>query len=187
MISAHPSSVARAMVLRAVLVLAGSALLALSAQIAVPMFPVPITLQTLAIPLLVLGLGRGLAVAATLAYLAEGALGLPVFSGWLSGYARLLGPTAGFLWTFPIAAYLIGVLLERGLAASYVGRWVAVFLGTAVVFAGGAWWLAVGLHLPAWTALEKGVFPFLIGDVLKCTIAAGLAPQWTRLQARLGL
>jgi biotin transport system substrate-specific component len=187
MISAHPASAPRALALRAVLVLAGSAFLALSAQVAVPMFPVPITMQTLAIPLLVLVLGRRLAVAVTLAYLAEGALGLPVFSGWLGGVPRLLGPTAGFLWTFPLAAYLIGMLLERGPDAGYASRWVAVFLGTAVVFAGGAWWLAVGLNLSPWAALEKGVFPFLIGDVLKCTIAAGLGPQWSRLAARLGL
>lgn len=187
MISARSSSAPRAFAVRAALAAGGSALLALSAQISVPMFPVPVTLQTLAIPLLVLGLGSRLAVAATLAYLVEGAAGLPVFSGWQSGAARLLGPTAGFLWTFPLAAYLIGVLLDRGWAATYVGRWLAIFIGTAVVFVGGAWWLAVGMNLSAGQALAKGVFPFLIGDVLKCTIAAGLTPQWERLFARLGI
>lgn len=186
MISAQ-ASVPRALALRAALVVAGSALLAISAQIAVPMFPVPITLQTLAVPLLVLAIGPQLAVAATLAYLLEGALGLPVFSHGSGGIARLVGPTAGFLWTFPVAAYVIGVLLQRGLGTSYVGRWLAIFAGTAVVFVGGAWWLAAGLNLSFMQALEKGVFPFLVGDLLKCTIAAGLSPQWERLFRRLGL
>ena len=188
MISAGSSSAPRSLAVRTGLVLGGSALLALSAQIAVPMFPVPITLQTLAVPLLVLGLGRGLAVMATLAYLAEAALGLPVLSGWLGGALRLFGPTAGYLWTFPIAAYAIGALLERGLMATYAGRWVAIFLGTAVIFAGGAWWLAVGpLGLSAGDAIAKGVAPFLIGDVLKCSLAAALPAQWPRLCERLGL
>lgn len=186
MISARPSNAARALAIRAALVLAGSALLALSAQVSVPMVPVPITMQTLAIPLLVLGIGTRLATLAALAYLAEGALGLPVFSGY-GGIARLMGPTAGFLWTFPVAAFAVGVLLDRGLGETYPGRWLAIFAGTAIVFAGGAWWLAVVVGLGPTDALMKGVYPFIVGDILKCSVAAGLSSQWPRLSAKLGL
>ena len=180
MISARSTSAARALAIRTALVLAGSAVLALSAQLAVPMVPVPITMQTLAIPLLVLVLGTRLGTLAALAYLVEGAAGLPVFSG-MGGLARLVGPTAGFLWTFPLAAFAVGMLLDRGLGNTYPGRWVAVFAGTALVFAGGAWWLAVGVGLSPADALMKGVYPFIVGDILKTTIAAGLSPQWPRL------
>jgi biotin transport system substrate-specific component len=186
MISARPTSAARALAIRTALVLAGSGVLALSAQLAVPMVPVPITLQTLAIPLLVLVLGTRLGTLAALAYLVEGALGLPVFSGF-GGIARLLGPTAGFLWTFPVAAFAVGALLDRGLADTYPGRWLAIFGGTALVFAGGAWWLSVGMGLSPSDAIMKGVYPFIVGDILKTTIAAGLAPQWPRLAKLLGI
>jgi biotin transport system substrate-specific component len=186
MISARPAFSARALAVQAALVLAGSGILALSAQIAVPMVPVPITMQTLAIPLLVLTIGTRLSTLAALAYLAEGACGLPVFSG-LGGLVRLAGPTAGFLWTFPLAALAVGVLLDRGLASTYPGRWLAVFGGTAIIFAGGAWWLSVGVGLSPADAVMKGVYPFIIGDILKTSIAAGLSPQWPRLQKLLGL
>jgi len=176
MISARPTSAARALAIRTALVLAGSGILALSAQIAVPMFPVPITMQTLAIPLLVLVLGTRLGTLAALAYLAEGALGLPVFSG-----------AGGLVRTFPLAAFAIGVLLDRGLGGTYPGRWLAVFAGTALVFAGGAWWLSVVVGLSPSEAIMKGVYPFVIGDILKTTVAAFLAPQWQRLAKLLGV
>jgi len=98
-----------------------------------------------------------------------------------------MGPTAGFLWTFPLAAFAVGVLLDRGVGDSYPGRWLAVFAGTALVFAGGAWWLAVGVGLSPTDALMKGISPFIVGDILKCTIAAALSPQWPRLSKLLGL
>jgi biotin transport system substrate-specific component len=161
----------------AALVLAGSALMAVSAQIAVPMWPVPITLQTLAIPLLVALLGRELGTAAVLAYLAEGALGLPVFQGFAGGLIKFAGPTGGYLIGFPLAAWLVGTLYERGLDAGYARRFAAVFLGTAAVFVTGAGWLAFGLHLGLERAIALGVVPFLIGDVAKCLVAAGLRPR----------
>ena len=186
MISARSTSGSRAFAIKAALALAGSAFMAASAQVAVPMVPVPITLQTLAIPLIVLVLGRNLAVAAVLAYLAEGASGLPVFSGGAS-LPALAGHTAGYLWTYPLAAFAVGALLDRGLDRSYVGRWIAIFGGTAVVFVGGVWWLMAGFHLSFGAAMAGGVLPFIIGDILKCTIAAGMSRQDRRLFARLGL
>jgi biotin transport system substrate-specific component len=180
MISARFAGARRSTAIRVALVAAGSAILALSAQVAVPMVPVPITLQTLAIPVIVLLLGRNLAVLATFAYLLEGAAGLPVFALHSAGVAVLAGPTAGYLWCYPLAAYTIGTLLDRGLGATYAGRWLAIFAGTSVVFVGGVWWLMVMASLSFAHALAVGVVPFIIGDLLKCTIAAGLAPVTTR-------
>jgi biotin transport system substrate-specific component len=183
MLSARSAVSPRTLAIGFTLAAAGSALLAVSAQIAVPMVPVPITLQTLAIPLLVLALGRNVGLAATLLYLFEGAIGWPVFAPVRSSMPALVGPTAGYLWMFPVAAYAIGTLLERGWDASYAGRWTAIFLGTALVFAGGAGWLVAGFHLTPGQAIAAGVTPFLIGDALKVSIAAALPSQAARIAA----
>lgn len=163
-------------------VVAGSALMALSAQVSlhVPFSPVPITGQTFAIPLIVALLGTRGATLALVLYLAEGVAGLPVFAPVLPilpGLLKLMGPTGGFLVAFPFAAFVTGRLLERGLWDSYAGRVAAVFLGSLVVFAGGAAWLA---HYAGWAvAVTVGVVPFLLGDVLKTLLAAALMP-WLR-------
>jgi biotin transport system substrate-specific component len=185
MISVRSAGVRRSIAIRLALTVAGSAFLAASAHVAVPMVPVPITLQTLAIPLLVLTLGRDLATLATFAYLLEGAIGLPVFAPVATG-PGLIGPTAGYLWMYPVAAYLIGTLCEGKLGATYAGRWLAIFTGTVVVFTGGVWWLAVGYHLSIAHAFAIGVVPFVIGDLLKTTIAAGPASRARALLTRLG-
>ncbi len=186
MLSVRSASAPRALAIRLALVLAGSALMAIAAHVAVPMLPVPITLQTLAIPLVVLTLGRDLGTLAMVAYLAEGGIGLPVFAPVNTG-PGLLGPTAGYLWMYPVAAFVIGALCETRLGASYAGRWLAIFAGTATVFVGGVAWLAGGFHLPFAHAVAIGVTPFLIGDVLKVTIAAGLSSRARDLLARLGV
>lgn len=186
MISSRSAFAPRTLAAGAALAVAGSALLALSAQVSVSMLPVPITLQTLAIPLLVLGLGRNIAVAATLAYLFEGAAGLPVFAGFSSG-AALAGPTAGYLWAYPLAASAMGTLLDRGLGATYAGRWAAIFAGTLLVFAAGIWWLMAGFGLSGGQAVAAGVTPFVFGDLLKCSLAAALPSQAARVAARFGL
>lgn len=179
MISARSSTLSPAARLarEATLVLAGSALMALSAQVAVPLWPVPVTLQTLAIPLVVALLGRRLGTAAVVAYLAEAALGLPVLQGFAGGFVKFAGPTGGYLIGFPLAAWLVGLFYERGLDRDYGRRFLAVFLGTAAVFVTGAGWLAFGLHLGLGQAVALGVVPFLIGDVAKCLVAAGLRPR----------
>ena len=156
--------------------------MALSAKLSVPMFPVPITGQTLAIPLLVVLLGRNGATAAMLAYLAEGAAGLPVFAP-----GAFMSTTAGYLLAFPVAAFAIGLLFERGFERNYLTRFVAIFAGTALVFAGGVAWLIAVYHLSAPNAVAAGVLPFMIGDCVKCALAAGLAPVWPALAAKLGL
>lgn len=187
MYRAHAVSTPRRLAANFALAAAGSALLAISAHIAVPMLPVPITLQTLALPLLVLALGRNLAVMSTLLYLTEGALGLPVFAAVRDGFPALIGPSAGYFWMYPVAAFLMGSLLDRGLAKSWPGRWLAMFAGDVVVFAGGAMWLAFALHLDVMQAIALGVTPFIIGDALKITIASALPSQAAAIAARFKL
>ncbi len=182
MIHARSSSASRSIGLRALLVLGGSLLLALSAKIIVPMYPVPITGQTLALPLLVALLGRNLGTSAVLAYLIEGGLGLPVFAA-----GALLSATGGYLLAFPVAAFVIGWLFERGFNRNYVLRLAAIFAGTSLVFVGGAAWLIGVFHLTPAAALAVGVGPFIVGDVLKCAIAAGITPVWPKIAARFGL
>jgi biotin transport system substrate-specific component len=184
MLRAHSTSPTRTLAIRFALAVTGSVLLALSAKVAVPMLPVPITLQTLALPLLVLALGRNLGTMATLLYLAEGALGVPVWASPIGGVAALLGPTAGYLWMYPVATFAMGTLLDRGLKTNWASRWAAIFAGDLIVFAGGVGWLMVAAHLTLATALALGAAPFVIGDLLKITIASALPSQAAKIAAR---
>ncbi|HEY5349418.1 MAG TPA: biotin transporter BioY [Candidatus Lustribacter sp.] len=186
MLRARSAVVPRTLAIRFALAAVGSGLLAVSAHVAVPMLPVPITLQTLALPLLVLALGRNLAVMATLLYLAEGAFGWPVFAP-VAGPPGLVGPTAGYLWMYPVAAFTMGALLDRGLTTTYAGRWAAIFAGTVLVFAGGVWWLTVVYQLNFGQAFAVGVAPFIIGDFLKVSLAAALPSQAAKIAARFHL
>lgn len=172
-----------------VAVLAGSAALAISAQVQVPMWPVPVTGQTLVVLLLGFLLGPKLAMGTVLAYLAEGAVGLPVFAGFEST-ARLVGPTAGYLWGFVLAAGLTGLLAQRGWHRSAPLVAAAMVLGNLVIYAGGAGWLTAWLHLLAadtlvWgdavsAAWSTGVQPFLLGDAIKVAIAVAALPALSR-------
>jgi biotin transport system substrate-specific component len=184
MVYARSLTPAAAFGYRLALVLAGSGLLTLSAQIAVPATPplwgIPLTLQTLAIPLLVALLGRELGTLAVLAYLAEGIGGLPVFQGHLAGIARFVGPfatTGGYLIGFPVAAFTVGTLYRNGLDRNYGTRLVAVFVGSALVLGLGALWLAAFFTHDLKSALIVGVLPFVVGDLAKCLIAAGVRPR----------
>ena len=183
MLSARTVSPSAVFARRAALVLAGSGLMYLSAQIAVPANPfwgVPITLQTLAIPVLIALLGRELGTLAVLAYLVEGLAGLPVFQGNLGGVARFVGPlatTGGYLIGFPIAAYAIGTLYRAGFDRNFGLRFVAVFLGTGLVFVTGVLWLNAFFFHDMVKSVAAGVAPFLVGDVLKCIVAAAFRPR----------
>jgi biotin transport system substrate-specific component len=186
MLRARSAAVPRSLAIRFALALTGSALLAVSAHVAVPMLPVPVTLQTLAIPLIVLALGRNLAVMTVLLYLAEGALGLPVFAP-VAGPPGLVGPSAGYLWMYPVSAFAIGALLDRGFGATYAGRWAAIFAGTALVFAGGVWWLTAVYQFSLAQAFAAGVAPFILGDFLKVSLAAALPSQAAKIAARFNI
>jgi biotin transport system substrate-specific component len=169
------------------LILAASLFLALAARIRVPLpfTPVPVTGQTLGVVLTGALYGPRRGVLAILAYLAEGAAGVPVFAGGNSGLLVLLGPTGGYLFGFVPAAAIAG-LLSRGPGRAW-RRLAGALAATAVVYVVGVPWLAVvgGLTTPA--AIASGLLPFLPGDVFKAGIAAGATPAGASLLARLGV
>ena len=177
-------AVPRAGVLSDTLLIVGASLVtALAAQLAVPVpwSPVPITGQTFAVLLsgAVLGMRRGFL--AQLLYLAEGALGLPVFAGGAAGVAVLAGPTAGYLFAFPIASALTGALAERGWDRRFATMLAAMLLGSAPIFALGL--IGLSRFVPADRLLAAGLYPFIPGDLIKATLAALAFPaawRWAR-------
>jgi biotin transport system substrate-specific component len=176
---ARPTAVVR-FVREALLLAAGTAFLALTARISVPLpfSPVPITGQTLGVLLVGALYGPRRGTATVLAYLAEGATGLPVFAAGRAGLPVLLGPTGGFLVGFLPAAAIAGLAGARRRAALRV---VLLLLASVAVYACGVPWLmtVTGMTLPA--ALAAGALPFLPGDVLKAGLAAGVTPAGARV------
>lgn len=160
------------------LALTGTAVLAVSAQIQVPLWPVPVTAQTLVVLLLGFAFGPRLAAGTVGAYLAEGAVGLPVFAGAGGGLAALGGPTAGYLWGFLAAAVVTGMLAERGWSRRPGTVAAGMVIGNLVIYAFGVAWLANLTSLT--TAWASGVAPFLVGDAVKIAIAVGLLPAIAR-------
>ncbi len=166
---------------KAIMVLAGSLFIAVAAQVNVPMYPVPVTLQTLAILIVGLSFGSRLGAITLLAYLAEGAMGLPVFAKGMNGVA-FFGPTAGFLVGFVAMAYLAGLMSDRGIK-NIVGLSIGTIVISALLYIPGvAWamWLGevAGLDASKWGADSFAsiwkwyMSPFLIGDAVKAVIAA---------------
>jgi len=163
------------------LVVGFSIFTALCAHVAFPLpfTLVPVTLQTLAVLLTGAALGSKRGGLALLLYLAEGAVGLPVFSpipAGPAGLAALLGVTAGYLWAFPIAAFVTGWLCERRLDRSFLTSALAMLPGTLIIYLIGVTWLAVAFHLGPLAAIQEGMLPFIPGDLLKLVIAAALLP-----------
>jgi biotin transport system substrate-specific component len=167
-------------------VLAGTAVIAISAKVKVPFYPVPMTLQTLAIMAIAATYGSRLAVATVLAYVAEGVLGLPVFANTppaVAGPAYLLGPTGGFLLGFVAIAAIVGVAADRGFDRSIAKLAAALLAGEVVMMALGFAWLAwfatlssgaTGLGIGK--AFAGGVAPFILGDLLKLALVALAVP-----------
>ncbi len=183
---AQPVSVVATGLRNAGLVVAGSLLIAASAHLSIPLFftPVPVTMQPFAVLLLGLLMGPRLAFATMLAYLAEGAAGLPVFTPHgLGGVAQLLGPTGGYLLSYPIVAPLVSVLWRRGQRTFSRAAAVAA-LGSLITLAMGATWLAMATHLGPSAILASAVLPFLPGDVLKVVLAAGICSAAQRWRTR---
>ena len=181
-------AVPRAGVYSNALLVAGACLVtALAAQIAIPLpgSPVPITGQSFAVLLsgAVLGAKRGFLAQAL--YLAEGAIGLPVFAGGLGGAAMLAGPTGGYLIGFPLAALLVGALAERGWDRRFVTMLAAMLLGSAVIFALGV--ANLSRFVPGDLVLAQGLLPFLPGDLIKSSLAAAAFPGvWRAIERRSG-
>jgi len=165
-----------------------TALTAAAAQISVPLpfTDVPLTLQPMVVLIGGLALGSRLGSASQILYLAAGLAGLPVFAASATlppGPLRLLGPTGGYLMAYPFAAFAAGWLAERGLDRKYLGSFLAMLGGLAIIFASGITWLAffgrtvsgsapIGLA----AALATGLYPFIVADIIKLAIAAGLVP-----------
>ena len=175
------------------LVLAGSLFVALMAQIAIrlPFTPVPITGQTFGVLLVGAALGSRLGFLALLAYLVEGGLGLPFFAGGTGGVAKFFGPTAGYLLAFPLAAGLVGLLVERfGMDRSFGRTLLAMLLGNLLIYAFGVPWLGaylagVGKYPGLGGLFAMGMIPFLPGDLVKAILAAMLLPSaWSFLGRR---
>jgi biotin transport system substrate-specific component len=167
------------------LVIGASLLIAIAAQIAIPLpfTPVPLTLQPLAVIFIGVALGSKRGAAAAVLYLLEGASGLPVFAQGHSGAAWLLGPTAGYLYSYPFAAYVAGFVSERGWGSSIVRAISGMLLALGVIYAGGWSWLA--LLTDARSAFTAGVAPFVVADIVKVAIGAALLPKAQKIIARV--
>ena len=167
------------------LVVGGSLFVALCAHITIPLpgTPVPLTVQNFGVLLVGLMLGSRRGFAALALYLAEGAMGMPVFSPTgVGGIAQLLhGATAGFLLTYPLVAWLAGFIFERG-SRSFARAALGGLLGEVVLFAGGLSWLAVLTH-SAVQAFRWGLYWFVFAEVIKVMMAAGIAARWRRASA----
>lgn len=168
------------------LVLVGSVALTLSAKVQVPFYPVPMTLQTLVVLLIGVAFGWRMGFATVLAYLAQGAMGLPVFAGTPEkglGLLYMAGPTGGYLVGFALAAAVTGWLAERGLDRSAIGTAIAMVVGNGIIYACGLIWLSnfVGLE----KAVALGMTPFLLGDLVKVALATTTLPMiWKLIDRR---
>ena len=176
------------------LVLTFGTLMGALAQIAVPLpfTPVPVTGQTLGVLLIGALLGRRRGGAAMLVHLAEGLAGLPVFAegntAWTltrMGVPAIIGPTAGYLFAFPVAAFVVGWLAERGWDRRPLTAAGAMLLGQAVIYAGGLSWLSFYVGIAS--AVPLGMLPFLSGDAIKLVLAATALPGGWQLLRALGV
>jgi biotin transport system substrate-specific component len=171
---------------RVVLVALGTALLTLLAKTNLPLPYVPMTLQTLVV--LVIGAAYRWRLGATtvVVYLAEGAIGLPVFAGPVGGLAPLMGPTAGYLIGFVAAAFATGWLSERGWDRSVPLLFVAMGLGHIIILGCGFAWLVLGMKLSPEKAWLVGIAPFVVASIIKNSLGAALVPAIRRVLDRRG-
>lgn len=164
---------------QAAFVVGGSLFVALCARLTIPLpfTPVPLTVQNFGVLLVGLLLGSRRGFAALALYLAEGAIGLPVFNpAGAGGIGQLLGATGGFLLAYPFVAWLAGYVMERG-RKSFARAVAAGFLGEVLLFASGLGWLAILTHSIA-QAIRWGLYWFVFAEVIKVMMAAGIAARW---------
>lgn len=163
------------------LVVAGTALVAVLAQVAIPLWPVPVTGQTLAVLLVGASLGAARGAASLSLYAVLGGLGLPIYSDASGGWSVLLGPTGGYIIGFIVSAALVGWAAERSWDRGWYKPIITFIGGSLVVFAIGLPWLSVslgqlGLANDLQSVLIAGFYPFIIGGLIKAAIAAALLP-----------
>ena len=152
-----------------------------AAQVSVPLpfTPVPFTLQPMIVLLGAAALGARAGMSAQVLYLALGIAGLPVFAASAilpQGFGRLLGPTGGYLMSYPLAAFVTGYLAQRGLDRRYLTSVLAMVAGLAIVFSCGVLWLAFGAHVGLAAAVRTGFIPFISADIIKVLLAATILP-----------
>ena len=165
------------------LVIVFSLFIAACAQFSIQIGPVPITGQSFAVLLTGALLGSRLGAAAVIAYLIEGALGLPFFAGGGAGLLRFFGPTGGYLIAFPAAAFVTGAFAEHGWDKYYPTAVLAMAIGSAIILLGGLGWFMVVMNTPPVAAFKVSVLPFLIGDAIKIALAAAVLPTgWALLK-----
>ena len=164
------------------LILGATFFIALAAHVSIPLMPltpVPLTVQNMAVLLVGLLLGSRMGFAAVFLYLAEGAVGLPVFNpAGPGGFAQLLGATGGFLLVYPLVAFLAGYIFEHG-NKTFVRAVFAALSAEIVLFLGGLSWLYILTHSLA-KAAYLGLYWFLAAEVIKVMLAAGIATRWRR-------
>jgi biotin transport system substrate-specific component len=170
----------------ALLVLAGAGLVALAAQISIPLpfTPVPITGQTFAVVLVGASLGALRGTASLSLYLAAGLVGAPVYADGRHGWEVVSGASGGYLVGFVVAAFLTGLLAERRWDRRFSSAVAAMLTGNVVIYLIGLPWLAVVLDSGLERTLELGLYPFVPGDVLKLYLAGALLPAAWRLVER---
>ena len=153
-----------------------------AAQVSIPLpfTPVPFTLQPMVVLVGGAALGARLGMTSQLLYIAVGLAGLPVFAAspvLPQGFARLLGPTGGYLMSYPLAAFVAGYLAQRGFDRRYLTSVLAMAAGLAIIFACGVAWIAFGTpHAGLSTAVQTGLIPFIPADIVKICLAATVLP-----------
>lgn len=167
------------------LVFAFSLLIALSAQIVIPIGPVPITGQTFVVLLTGALLGSRLGAMAVIVYLIEGASGLPFFYGGSTGIGHLLGPTGGYLVSFPAAAFITGAFAEHGWDRRFLTAAAAMAIGSVLIMLSGWAWFSIVTNTALSTGFQLTVLKFIPGDLIKIVLAAAVLPSgWFLLKRK---
>lgn len=172
---------ARSVVTDLVLIASGAALTAISAQLFIPLWPVPITMQTLAVLIVGSTLGATRGALSMVLYLVLGLVGLPVFSEASSGVAVVFGPSGGYIIGFVFAAALTGWLAQCNWDRKFLGAALSFFAGTVVIFVFGLIGLSLALSLNLEQTLAGGLYPFVIGGIVKAALAAAAIPGTWKL------
>jgi len=167
------------------LVVVASAIIAIAAQIAIPIpgTVVPLTMQPLAVLLVGITLGSTRGAAAAALYLLEGFSGMPVFAQGHGGAIWLAGPTAGYLFSYPFAAFVAGWFSERGWGSTIVRAVAGMLVALGIIYLGGWSWLSA--FIGAKNSWLGGVRPFILADIIKVAVGASLLPQLQRMLAKL--
>ncbi|PYS24079.1 MAG: biotin transporter BioY [Acidobacteria bacterium] len=166
------------------LVIGFSLLTALAAQIVIPIGPIPITGQTFAVLLTGALLGSRLGAMAMIAYLVEGASGLPFFSGGHGGLLHLMGPTGGYLIAFPAAAFITGAFAEHGWDRKFLTAAAAMAIGSLVIMLSGWMWFSLVMRTSPALTFFISFLKFIPGDIIKIALAAAVLPSGWKLLRR---